>query len=228
MIEIALIGPVRAYRDALAAAIGSHLGLRVVAHGSSFAGAMSQLAPWQPAVMLVDFAVHNLVGVLSSLRQDASATRVLGFGIEASRAHSEAVLRAAEVGVVGFIDSDQPIEDLIDAVRLVLQGQSPCSPRIAALLLQAMQQRPALPLVLPHGGDTTVVVIALTPRERMVAEFAARGMTNRQIATRLVVEESTVKSHVHSILGKLGLDDRHQIATAVPPYDYVERSGAAN
>jgi two-component system nitrate/nitrite response regulator NarL len=129
---------------------------------------------------------------------------------------------------VGFIDSDQPIEDLIDAVRLVLQGQSPCSPRIAALLLQAMQQRPALPLVPPHGGDTTIVVIALTPRERMVAEFAARGMTNRQIATRLVVEESTVKSHVHSILGKLGLDDRHQIAAAVPAYDYVEHAKAAN
>jgi two-component system, NarL family, nitrate/nitrite response regulator NarL len=228
MIEIGLIAPVHAYRDSLAAVIGSNLGLRVVAHGSSSAEVMLQLAGWKPAVMLVDFAVHNLVGVLSSLRKDASAIRVLAFGIETNRTHSEALVQAAEMGVVGFIDSDQPVEDLFDAVRLVLQGQSPCSPRIAALLLQAMQQRPALPFGLSHGSDTIVVAIALTPRERMVAEFAARGMTNRQIATRLMVEESTVKSHVHSILGKLGLVDRHQIAAAVPPYDYDEQAEAAN
>jgi two-component system, NarL family, nitrate/nitrite response regulator NarL len=226
MIEIGLIAPVRAYREALAAAFGLHLGLRVVAHGASFAGAMSRLAPWQPAVLLVDFAIRDLGGVLSWLRHDASGTRVLAFGIEANRAHSEAVLRAAELGVVGFIDADQPIEDLIDAVRLVIQGESPCSPRIAALLLQSMQQRPAVPSGLSHGTDSTVVVIALTPRERMVAEFAARGMTNRQIANRLVVEQSTVKSHVHSILGKLGLDDRHQIAAAVPSYDHVQHADA--
>jgi two-component system, NarL family, nitrate/nitrite response regulator NarL len=225
--DIGLIAPIRAYRDALATVIDSYLELRVVASGSSYAGAMSQLSAWQPAVMLVDFAVCNLVGVLSSLRQELSTIRVLGFGIETSRAHSEAVLRAAELGMVGFVDSDQPTEDLIDAVRLVLQGQSPCSPRIAALLLQAMQQRPASPL-LPRGTDTTVVITTLTPRERMVADFASQGMTNRQIAARLVVEESTVKSHVHSILGKLGLVDRHQIGMAIPPYDYVEHAEAVN
>ena len=219
--DIGLIAPVRAYRDALAAIIDSHLDLRLVAHGSSYAGAMSQLSAWQPAVMLVDFAVYDLVGVVSSLRQEMSTIRVLGFGIEPSRAHSEAVLRAAELGMVGFIDSDQPTEDLIDAVRLVLQGQSPCSPRIAALLLQAMQQRPALPL-LSLGTETTGVITNLTPKERMVAELVSQSMTNRQIAARLVIEESTVKTHVHSILGKLGLVDRHQIGMTIPPYEYFE------
>lgn len=215
MIEIALIAPVRAYRDAVAGALRSAPEIGTVLHGPTFLEATASIAPRQPDVALVDFAVPDLLVTLLNVRRQAPTTRVLGLGIESNQAHCESVIRAAEAGIVGFIDADQPMEELITCVRLALRGQSPCSPRIAALLLQAMRRRP-VPPPLPASAAADVGASALTPRQKVVADLAARGLTNRQIASRLVLGESTVKTHVHSILGKLGLERREEIAAVFP------------
>lgn len=212
MIEIVLVAPVRAYRDAIAAALRTAPEVSAVLHGATFSDAVATIAPRQPAVTLLDFAVPDLLVTLLSVRRQSPTTRVIGLGIESNRAHSESVIRAAEAGLIGFIDADQPMADVIASVRVALRGQSPCSPRIAALLLQAMQRRPAPP-PLPASAAMDVGPSALTPREKIVADLAARGLTNRQIASELVLGESTVKTHVHSILGKLGLERREEIAT---------------
>lgn len=210
MVDVVLVAPVRAYRDALAGAF-EQTEFRIVAHAGTYVEAVSCITPRHPAIALVDFALVELPALLQSVRRDAPRTRVVGFGIEASRDHSEAVVRAAEAGLAGFIDADQPVEDVISAVRLALRGQSSCSPRIAALLLQSMQRRPQPP-ALP--GSSTLLV-PLTPRECVVADLVSRGLTNRQIATRLVVGESTVKTHVHSILHKLSVTHRSEIDPAL-------------
>ncbi len=212
MIEIALVAPVRAYREALAEAIRGLPEIHAVSHGADYVEAVAAIDPRQPAVALVDFAVPELLETLAQVRRHSPATLVLGLGIDAGRAHSESVIRAAEAGLVGFIDADQEIDDLVGCIRLALRGQSPCSPRIAALLLQAMRRRPTPPpqpdLAAPDGA-----VPPLTPRERVVADLAVRGLTNRQIASQLVLGESTVKTHIHSILSKLGLRRREEIGT---------------
>jgi DNA-binding NarL/FixJ family response regulator len=215
VIEIVLVAPVRAYRDAIAAALRATPEISSVMHGPTFLEAVAPIAPRQPAVTLVDFGVPDLLATLLGVRRQSPTTRVLGLGIESNRAHSESVIRAAEAGLVGFIDADQPIDDVISSVRLALRGQSPCSPRIAALLLQAMQRRPAPP-PLPASAAMDAGPSALTPREKVVANLAALGLTNRQIASRLVLGESTVKTHVHSILGKLGVEHREAIASLFP------------
>lgn len=212
MIEIALVAPVRAYREALAEAIRSLSEIRAVTHGAGYMEAVATIVPRHPALTLVDFAVPELLETLAQVRRHSPATLVLGLGIDASRAHSESVIRAAEAGLVGFIDADQEIDDLIGCIRLALRGQSPCSPRIAALLLQAMRRRPILP-PLPGVGAPDDLAVPLTPRETVVANLAARGLTNRQIAAQLVVGESTIKTHMHSILSKLGLRRREEIVT---------------
>lgn len=211
MIDIVLVAPVRAYRDGIATALGRLPEIGSVPHGPSYHEAVAEIAPRQPAIALVDFAVRDLLATLFSVRRLSPLTRILGLGIECSRAHSESVVRAAEAGLSGFIDADQPMADVVASVQLALRGQSPCSPRIAALLLQSMQHRPTPPPV-PETTSSTSRHAALTPRELVVADLAAKGLTNRQIAARLVLGESTVKTHVHSILRKLGLDHRGEIA----------------
>ena len=217
MIDIVLIAPVRAYRDAVASVITAEPELQIVGQAATGAEALACMAPPQPTVALLDFGIDNAIAVLGSLRRTAPTTRLIAVGIGSGSAHAEAVVRAAEAGVSGFVDSDQPLSDVLEAVRLAVRGESPCSPRIAALILQALQRRPAPP-VRPQGRQLVgPAQPLLTPRESLVAELAARGLTNRQIAARLVVGESTVKTHMHAALGKLGLKSRAELAFTVAP-----------
>jgi len=217
MIDIVLIAPVRAYRDAVACAITAEPELRMVGQAATAAEALSCMAPPQPTVALLDFGIDNMVAVLGSLRRTAPTTRLIAVGIGSGPAHAEAVVHAAEAGVSAFVDSDQPLSDVLEAVRLAVRGESSCSPRIAALILQALQRRPAPPVMPQRGHLLGPTQPALTPRESLVAELAARGLTNRQIAARLVVAESTVKTHMHAALSKLGLKSRAELAITTVP-----------
>jgi two-component system nitrate/nitrite response regulator NarL len=215
MIDVALVAPVRAYRDALAAAMAAEKEFNLVCLASSGAEALGGMSPISPSVALLDFGIHDLVPLLGALHRVSPTTQLIAFGVCETRSHSTAVVAAAEAGLAGLVDAEQPVGDIIRAVRLAAQGQSSCSPRIASLLLQALRRHPAppsppLPFVVSASGGA-----ALTSRERLVAELITRGLSNREIASYLSIGESTVKSHVHSVLGKLGLSRRDQVLAAV-------------
>lgn len=211
-IEVALIAPVRAYRDALAAAIGADSQFKLVCLASTGTEALARISPAPPSVALLDFGVGDLMPLLGAMHRVAPTTRLIAIGVCETAVHSAAVVAAAEAGLAGFVDADQPLSDIAMAVRLAVHGQSSCSPRIAALLLQALRRRPApppIPFAVPDPRGAT-----LTSRERVVADLVSTGLSNREIAHHLTVGESTVKSHVHSILGKLGLNRRDQVLAA--------------
>jgi DNA-binding NarL/FixJ family response regulator len=220
VIDVMLVAPVRAYRDALSALIDSDDELRVVAHADSSAEALARLAPGIPGVALLDFGMEPLLPILEALRRMAPSTQMLAFAVPVNGSQSEIIVRAAETGVTGFIDADQPLSEVVHAIHLAVRGQSPCSPRIAATLLGALRRRPgtgrpsALPGELAEVRTDVGAEPALTPRELLVAQLVAHGMTNRQIAGELVVGVATVKTHVHSVLRKLGVGRREQIALA--------------
>ncbi len=207
-IDVALIAPVRAYRDALATAISGLRGVRL-ARAVGSPDAVCRLTAPAPEVVLVDFGTDEVTSTIAGLRATSPTTRVVAFGIGDSREHVEAVIHAAEHGVSGFVECDQPLTDIIDAVRLVSRGLPACSPRILSVLLQALQRHhvEAPPGVLKDAG----VLLPLTPRERLVADLAAQGHTNREIASRLKVGESTVKTHLHAVFRKLGLSNRTEL-----------------
>lgn len=210
-IEVALIAPVRAYLDALASALGAMPGIDVVGQATTIVEGMSWLAARKPSVTLFDFGFDDVVSAVTSLRLIAPTTRLVAIGIGSSPEQSEAVVRAAQTGVSGFVDSDRPIADIVDAVKLAARGLSPCSPRIVSLLLQVIQRRPELAWKAPHHPEQRQPLSPLTPREQLVSELAARGMTNRQIASHLRVGETTVKTHMHAVLRKLDLTSRDQL-----------------
>ncbi|GIE88167.1 LuxR C-terminal-related transcriptional regulator [Actinoplanes regularis] len=213
MIDLVLIAPVRAYRDALAAMITAEIGLHLLTHASSSDEALARVSPRIPAVALLDMGDAQALGGLIALQRSAPSTRLIGIGVGTGPDQAEVLVRAAESGVSGFVDADQPLGDVVGAIHLAVRGQSSCSPRIAALLLRALQRRSVPPqLPAPPTADGSP---GLTPRERVVAELAALGMTNRQIASRLVLGEATVKSHIHSVLRKLGVARRDQILLGV-------------
>ena len=118
----------------------------------------------------------------------------------------EYVIEALRAGASGFLLKDAPPQELVDAVRVIASGEAMLSPAITRRLLDHVAPRlePANPEP-PHER-----LSQLTSREVEVLRLLARGLSNAEIAGRLVVSEATVKTHISHVLGKLGLRDRAQ------------------
>ncbi|WP_329036990.1 response regulator transcription factor [Streptomyces sp. NBC_00178] len=116
------------------------------------------------------------------------------------------VYEALRAGASGFLLKDAPPADLISAVRVVAAGDALLAPSVTRrLIADFARQRPAVP-----AGGPALRLNGLTPREREVLELIARGLSNQEIAARLVLAEQTVKTHVGRVLAKLGVRDRAQ------------------
>jgi DNA-binding NarL/FixJ family response regulator len=117
------------------------------------------------------------------------------------------VYAALRAGASGFLLKDATPEELVSAVRVVAAGESLLAPTVTSRLIARFARQPGM-VATPPALD------ALTPREREVLVLIARGLSNKEIAARLVVAEQTVKTHVGRILAKLALRDRAQAVMA--------------
>jgi DNA-binding NarL/FixJ family response regulator len=121
----------------------------------------------------------------------------------------EYVFDALKAGASGFLLKDAPPEQLIGAVRVVADGDALLAPGVTRRLVEEFARRPT-----PRPGGP-LELAELTAREREILTLIARGCSNSEIAARLVIGESTVKTHVGNILMKLGLRDRvHAVVLA--------------
>jgi DNA-binding NarL/FixJ family response regulator len=114
------------------------------------------------------------------------------------------IFGALNAGASGFLLKRTSPEDLLAAIHTVIAGDSLLSPSVTRTVIDRLSRQPT-----PDIGSSTLLE-ELTPREREVLELIARGLSNKEIAATLVIEESTVKTHVKRILMKLRLRDRIQ------------------
>jgi DNA-binding NarL/FixJ family response regulator len=131
------------------------------------------------------------------------------------------VFTALRAGASGFLLKNAPADHLVDAVRVVAAGDALLAPSVTRRIIAEFARRPAAP-------GTAGGLGRLTEREREVLRVVATGMTNAEIAQKLFVGEATVKSHVSSLLTKLGLRDRVQAVVFAYENGVVEprRNGA--
>jgi DNA-binding NarL/FixJ family response regulator len=179
--------------------------LEVVGEAGDGAEAIERARELRPDVVLMDIRMPRVDGV------EATA-RLAGLDIEprprvlvlTTFDLDEYVFGALRAGAAGFLLKDAPRERLLEAIHVVHGGDALLSPSITRRLVEDFAARTD-PIEPPAA-----VLEQLTSRERQVLGLVARGYSNTEIAQRLVVTEATVKSHVGSILSKLGLRDRVQ------------------
>ena len=122
---------------------------------------------------------------------------------------TEEILEYIEAGVAGYALDTDPLDDLARNVHAVHSGKALISPRLAATLIHRIAE---LAAVRPAPEVDENIVLDLTPREREVIDLIGDGLSNQEIAHRLVISVGTVKNHVHNILQKLEVDTRYDAA----------------
>jgi DNA-binding NarL/FixJ family response regulator len=154
----------------------------------------------RPDVVLMDIRMPRLDGVEATRRLSGHRVLILTtFGLD------EYIVDTLRAGASGFLLKDAPPEELVRAVRVVAAGDALLSPGVTRQLLDRVVPRLDRP-----ERESPPGLEELTEREREVLRLVAQGLSNREIAERLVVGEATVKTHVSHVLMKLGLRDRVQ------------------
>jgi DNA-binding NarL/FixJ family response regulator len=180
--------------------------LEVVGEAANGREAIELAATTSPDVVLMDIRMPELDGVEATrlILGGGSSARVL---ILTTFDLDEYVVRAIRAGASGFLLKDAPPAQLVDAIRIVAAGDALLAPAVTRRLLERFARGVEDDRPPPSLGE-------LTERELQILRLLAQGLSNAEIAERLVVGETTVKSHVSSILRKLRLRDRVQAVIA--------------
>ena len=188
-------------REGLRALIATEQDLELVAEASDGVQAVSKAHALKPDVILLDMMMPRKDGLeaLIEIKQDNPEARVI---VLTSFSDDEKVFSAIRNGALGYLLKDSSPQDLLQAIHTVANGEGFLSPSIASKVMREINQPPKLP---PTKDP-------ITEREVEILQFVAKGLTNDEIAEKLVVSERTVRTHVSNILAKLQLANRTQAA----------------
>ena len=204
MIRVLLVDDQTLVRDGFRMILDAQDDIEVVGEAADGVEALAQARELRPDVVLMDIRMPGRDGLQAThdVVSELSDTRVL---ILTTFDLNEYVYEAMRAGASGFLLKDVPRAQLIDGVRTVAAGDALLAPAITRRLIEQFVKRPPASIrPLPPSLD------ALTARELEVLKLVAGGLSNSEIAARLVVSEATVKTHVAHALAKLDLRDRVQ------------------
>ncbi|WP_030978174.1 response regulator transcription factor [Streptomyces sp. NRRL S-1824] len=182
-------------------------GIEVVGQAVDGLDAVSKVAELAPDVVLMDVRMPVLGGIEATRRITSPHDAQVKVLILTTFDLDEYVYEALRAGASGFLLKDASVEELAHAVRVVAAGDALLAPNVTKRLIAEFSRMTAAPRapLRDRVGD-------LTERETEVLSLIAQGLSNAEIAARLVVAEQTAKTHVSRILAKLGLRDRTQAA----------------
>jgi NarL family two-component system response regulator LiaR len=194
-----LVDDHRMVRQGLATFLQVYDDLQLAGEAESGEAAIQLCAEVLPDVILMDMVLPMMDGAATTraIRQQFPQVQVIAL---TSFKEGELIRNALEAGAIGYLLKDVSAEDLVHAIRAAHAGRATLSPEAAQALVESANQAPV------PGLD-------LTEREREVLALMVEGLNNTQIAGRLSVSPSTIKSHVSNILSKLGVASRTEAVT---------------
>ncbi|MGD0879199.1 MAG: response regulator transcription factor [Anaerolineales bacterium] len=188
-------------REGLAAILTNYSDIEVIGQAADGIQAVEIIKKEKPDVLLLDMMMPNQDGLttIPKVREVSPNTRIL---VVTAYAENDLVYQAIKAGALGYILKDATRDQLLQAVRDVDQGRASLQPSIAVKLIQEIN----------HPTELTYTADPLTRRELETIRLIARGLSNQEIAEKLVVNERTIAKYVSSILDKLQLANRTQAA----------------
>jgi DNA-binding NarL/FixJ family response regulator len=203
-IRVVVVDDQALVRAGLRAILEASPGIEVVGEAGDGEGALEVIRRRAPRVVLMDVQMPGMDGIEATRRiHEAAGDDSPGVLMLTTFDRDEYVYGALRAGASGFLLKDAPPEDLIAAIRAVASGDALIAPGVTRRLIERfVRSAPA--------AAAPPALAALTPREAEVLTLVARGLSNGEIATELVLSEATVKTHVKRLLQKLGLRDRVQ------------------
>jgi len=209
-IKVLLVIEVRLIGNLFASVLAEETDIKVAGCVTNLEDALQAIQTQEVTIVLISAGLPNQ-GALELTRaiiEKDLPTKVLILGL-ADENKNEA-LRFIEAGACGFIFKDSSVDELIETVRSAPKGEAHVSGRIAGAMMDRLFYLSRMFSAVENKIDGDV---RLTSRELEVLQFIGEGLTNQEIATRLVVEVGTVKNHVHSILEKLNVSNREEAAS---------------
>lgn len=202
LISVLLVDDHSMVRQGVKAFLITQPDISVVGEAGSGEEAVKLAAQYVPDVVLMDLIMPNMDGVEATRRvkQVSPRSQVV---VLTSYHEDEHIFPALKAGALSYILKDISAEELADAVRKAAAGEAVLHPRVAARVIKELQGR---------REDTLNPFTELSERELEVLKLIADGMSNAEMATKLVLSEKTIKGHVSNILSKLHLVDRTQAA----------------
>jgi len=206
-IRILIADDQRLVREGIASLLDIQEDIEVVGTAVDGAEAVQKAMAVSPDVILMDIRMPHKDGVEATgeIAAELPGTKIL---MLTTFDDEEFIIQSMRAGASGYLLKDMPAEDLAQAIRMTRAGISSFAPSVTEKLINQLREVPSI------EGDKPSKPIPhkLTDREMDVLRLIATGATNKEIADELAVSEGTVKNHVSSILGRLGLRDRIQAA----------------
>jgi DNA-binding NarL/FixJ family response regulator len=208
-IGVLLVDDHTVVRQGLRMFIDMQSDMEVLGEGANGVEAVELASRFNPDVILMDLLMPVMDGVeaTSRLLEKNPQARIL---ILTSFGEDDKLFPAIRAGAQGYLLKDIQPRDLVQAIRETYQGKTQLHPDIARRLMEAISHD--IPPKEVKQGSLPQELENLTEREREVLELIAQGLTNHEIAEKMVISEKTVKTHVSNLLNKLNLEDRTRAA----------------
>lgn len=213
LISILIVDDHEVVRNGLRAYIDTLPEFHVIGEAVSGEEALQMVSEYIPDIVLLDLILPGMDGVETTrhVKQISPRTQVVVLTSYYEDAH---IFPALKAGAISYILKDMKMDKLAEVLRRAIQGEVTLHPRVAARVLQNIRT---------EDGEEQPLFTELTDRELDVLKLIANGLTNSQIAEKLVISENTVKGHVSNILSKLHLADRTQVAVYAWQRGLVQR-----
>jgi two-component system, NarL family, nitrate/nitrite response regulator NarL len=212
-VRVCVLSAVRFYREGLSQLLGADDAIDVIDVAATDVASIDRALAMTPDVVLIDISTHDGLDAMHRCAERMRGVNVVAVAVSEKDAD---INECARAGVAGYVTRDATLRELIDVVISAAHGELRCSAPIASVLRRSLARHA------PLEGD-----LRLTAREVEILTLMGEDLSNKEIARRLTIELSTVKSHVHNILEKLRVERRADAVTRVvgPRWYGSERPG---